>query len=203
MKVVLDTQHKYKPQPKDNDKGAIYNDVYEADLVDRYFDMITEDREKRMSIDLTQEDIIIIRNNPQQGILTGWYPDRIKWANGNKIDLYFAGHLNAGKGKYGLIEVEEGKIEDYELAKVLVDIFKEKLGNSDFRIKKLSKDDRGYFCIAGSNCPAFLLEPAFLDNPEHFEKLVNGDWCYLIGKVLLKFIRYYKELKKTEVRGVV
>lgn len=196
MKIVLDTQHKYKPAPKDNDKGAVYQNICEADLVDKYFEAVSEDREKQMSIDLTQEDIILIRNNPSQNILTGWYPTRIKWANDNKVDLYFAGHLNAGGGKYGLIEVIDGKNDDYELAKVLADMFKDGLGNSDFRVKKLTKDDRGSICIAGSICPAFLLEPAFIDNPEHFDKLVNGDWLYKIGKVLLKFIRYYKEVKK-------
>jgi len=196
MKIALDTQHKYKPAPKNNDKGAVFQGVYEADLVDKYFNAIGEDKEKNISLDLTKEDLIIIRNNPAQGILTGWYPDRIKWANDNKIDLYFAGHLNAGGGKYGLIEVEDGKNENYELARVLADIFSQELMNPDFRVHKLAKEERGYVCIAGAKCPAFLLEPAFIDNPKHFDMLINGDWLTKIGNALLKFLRYYKEIKK-------
>lgn len=193
IRIALDTQHKYKPLPSDKDKGASFNGVYEADLVDKYFDMVAEDKDKQMTLDLEFEGITLIRNNQSQKILTGRYFDRISWANNNKVDLYFAGHLNAGAGKYGLIEIANKEYLDY--ARILVDMFREGLENNDFRINILSEKDRGYNCIAGSNCPAFLLEPAFIDNPEHFNKLINGDWLYKIGKVLLKFVKYYKEVK--------
>jgi len=201
MKIALDTQHKYKPAPKDNDKGVVFQGVYEADLVDKYFNAVPEDIEKKITLDLVQENIILIRNNSAQGILVGNYSDRIKWANDNKVDLYFAGHLNAGGGKYGLIEVVENKEEDLQLARNLAKMFSDELMNDDFRVNILRKKpdgttDRGYSCIAGCNCPAFLLEPAFIDNPKHFDMLVNGDWINKIGKVILKFIKYYKEIKE-------
>lgn len=193
MKVVLDTQHKYKPIPYENDRGAFYKGLHEADLVDKYFDSVPEDREKRMTMDLTQQDIVIIRNNPAQNILTGWYSNRIKWANENKVDLYFAGHLNAGRGKYGMVGIADYRYEKY--ADVLASFFKQELKNDDFRVIIMDSGDRGYACIAHSFCPAFLLEPAFLDNDEHFEKLLNGDWLYRIGKAILKFIFFYKETR--------
>ncbi len=194
IRVALDTQHKYKPVPHEKDRGAFFNGLSESELVEKYFDAISEDRENNLSLNLESEDIILIRNNPALKILSGWYYQRIRWANENNVDLYFAGHLNAGGGKYGLIGILDRE-EDFELATILSEMFKNSLKISDFRITKLGEKDRGYSCIAGCKCPIFLLEPVFIDNPEHFSQLKDGELCYKIGKVLLKFIRYFRDRK--------
>ena len=187
LKVALDTQHKYKPSPRDNDMGANYNGVNEVDIVEKYFNKIIEIND--------DENITFIRNNPDQQILTGNYSKRHSWVNDNNIDLYFAGHINAGKGNYGLIEVVDDKNQgkDYSNAITLSEMFCLEF-TYICKVIQLKKEDRGYGCIYGVKCPGFLLEPAFLDNPEHFEKLTQGDWIGKIAKILLKFCKYYKEV---------
>lgn len=155
-KIVLDVQHIHKPVI---DHGACFNgrtEVWESLAYARIAKTMLE-----------EEGFEVYMTDQTQGILVGSYVLRHKWANENRIDLYFACHVNAGGGNYALVETVEGAYIRTELcAEFCAKEFGKAVG-VDHRLFKLSKSMRGYSCISNLSASALLLEPYFIDNPAH------------------------------------
>jgi len=158
--VAIDVGHIGKPN-KLLDKGANYRKVNEADLVMLYAALARGWLEK--------EGI------PTVFLTYGTYEERHKFCKEVGVELHLQCHLNAAKGKYGLIGY---RAKDSALCEPIADIFakefKEKLHLAAVNKLVLEHNDRRRVCtVAG--LPSLLLEPLFLDNPEHFEYLTVGD----------------------------
>lgn len=197
LKIALDTQHSGKPKPKHKDKGASHKGLHESDLVQQYFE-----KAKKM---LEEEGHQVFINDPGKDILTGWYGQRHEWANNNNIDLYLAGHLNSARkpGNYSLVMVKyDVAPEIFNLANSLAEKFKHFLSTKFATVwKVMSEDDpltlrdenRGYSCIDGVECPAFLLEPAFINNPDFHILVKEGLAQNLIAMAIVEFVREFTE----------
>lgn len=199
MKVALDIGHLFK-RKNPRDKGAFYNGIFEADLVIRYV--------KKARFFLEDSGFEVYISEPELGILVGDYWERRKWVNEHLSidDIYLQCHLNAGKGNYGLIicvmdfnEDEKGIKRDEQNSKEI--LYGQVLGRNitkflglevkDFDEAKdivwvLERGERGYDIVKRFICPAFIFEPCFLDNPEHFENLKSGVWIDAIARVIWK-----------------
>lgn len=178
MRIVLDYQHINKPNhPKD--RGARMSDnVSEVDLVIKYMNQL------RMILEDNGHEVFFG--------LSGSYPERHKFVNDViRPDLYLAGHLNAGGGRYALVELDHrARRKTIQIAKLIAEEFIIKLPVSKCTSKFLKPDDRGFTCIGGVNCSAIILEPLFLDNDEH-SKVLNeypGNIAIAIARGIQRYV---------------
>lgn len=96
-------------------------------------------------------------------------------ANNPRTALYLSCHLNAGSGNYSLVEhYYDATEQTRRIADIVVSHFRQKLGTKypsmSFAaggVKELSKGERGAVCLKETNMSALILEPLFIDNPEH------------------------------------
>ena len=143
----------------------------------------------------------------------GTYQERMANANRDAVDVFVAGHLNAGRGSYGLIKLDHraGR-RTCDLAFQLTELWnsalptKDAAGNpnnqvwlldpfgpdfrllpSGSRVEFKTQEDRGFNNIANVEAPALLLEPLFLDNPYHLEWLLQGG-VEIIGRTIAEAI---------------
>ena len=90
------------------------------------------------------------------------------------IELYLACHLNAGGGKYSLVEYcyNAGQLTR-EIAKIMADNFKSRLGTSEGKVIEIPQGGRGEVCIEATRPPALIMEPLFMDNDTHLHIAVE------------------------------
>ncbi len=182
LHIMLDTQHVGRfSNPMD--RGAEGCGLIEAREVDRYFDV---------AVKLLRADGHKITRGGYTGV-KGDYPDRAKWANANGVDVYLAGHLNSfdGKANYSLVEVSfnsSGKSK--VLACALLDGFKKYLGLRTV-YKHLDQGERGNSCVKYTSMPAVILEPLFIDNPDHARMLKIGEGHKKIAEAIRDAIRSF------------
>ena len=165
LKVVVDVQHLYRPH-KPNDRGAVYTlsdgtRTSEASATLIYAAALRAYLEARGAAILT--------NDPAHGILVGHYSTRNRAGSAWRAHGYLACHLNAGRGRYALMEymtVTEGKLLASSIGQSLVQAFPVIV---EHRTQGLSSTDRGAVCIARVESPtvAVLCEPFFGDHPGH------------------------------------
>jgi len=211
LKIALDIGHLYKDsQPED--KGAFYRGLYESDIVRNYMQKTYE------LLQVYKDMFEVYISNPLEKILIGDYWKRREWVNKNfsEIDVYIQGHLNTGKGNYGMLlcvnDLLSIKLREIgygaEIVKALKEKlkieFKDKLDEYSKSVYFLAPHERGYSILTRFKCPAFILEPCFLDNDKHFENLANRNWTDKIAEGLTKaFINIYnsyvKPKKKKEI----
>ncbi len=120
-------------------------------------------------------------------ITSGSYSERHDWVNRHGIDLYLACHLNAGGGRYSLVEhyFDAGQ-KTRQLAQIMADNFKNVLGTSAAKVWEIAKDGRGATCLQNTRPSALLLEPLFIDNEDHLDIAVNK--AGLIARAIIKTI---------------
>jgi len=125
--------------------------------------------------------IILDKEHTVYLLCHGEYKEREIFAS-KHCDVFFSFHLNwfDPHGRYGLLLYKK----DDEKSKILADIlaykFTKVLGYP-FKVWALKKGDRGFNNLMYLSIPGILLEPGFLNNPEHMRR-INGE---KIGKVLL------------------
>ncbi len=154
-RIAIDVQHLGKPN-KPADRGAIYGSYQEADLVLKYATLAFQE--------LTAKGYEVFL------ITSGTYAERHEWINRHGIDLYLACHLNAGRGRYSLVEYTHNAGQrTREIAKIMADNFKTILGTSAAKVWEIAKAGRGASCLKNTRPSALLLEPLFIDNEKHLQ----------------------------------
>jgi len=150
-RVVLDVQHMGKVH-KPFDRGASHGGYQEAYLALTYATIAFQELTR-----LGYEAFLST---------SGTYGERHHWINKHGIDLYLACHLNAGGGRYSLVEYyyDAGR-QTREIAKIMADNFKTILGTSDGKVWKIPQDGRGATCLQNTRPSALLLEPLFIEQP--------------------------------------
>jgi N-acetylmuramoyl-L-alanine amidase len=192
LKIALDIGHLYKDsQPLD--RGAFYKGMYESDIVRNYM-------QKTYNLLEGDDRFEVYISDPYTKILVGDYWKRREWVNKNftEKDIYIQGHLNAGRGNYGMLlavndllsitlrEIGYGAEIVKALQRKLKIPFKDRMDTIEKStgIYYLKPDERGYSILTRFKCPAFILEPCFIDNDKHFDRLVNRDWTDKIAEGL-------------------
>jgi N-acetylmuramoyl-L-alanine amidase len=177
-RIGIDVQHCGKPG-KPFDRGATYGGYQEADLVLKYATLTFQEL-----TDKGYEAFLIT---------SGSYAERHAWVNKHGIDLYLACHLNAGGGRYSLVEYcWNAGHKTREIAKIMADNFKTILGTSAAKVWEISKDGRGATCLKNTRPSALLLEPLFIDNDKHLQVAVNQP--ELIVEAIIKTIETHTEV---------
>jgi len=180
MRIALDVQHINKPA-KPYDKGASYKRLTEAYAVENYF---------RYTRALLEED----GHEVHSGFF-GSYRDRHEQVNRYDFDLYIAGHLNAGKGKYSLVcHTTTAYPRTRKIAEILLDEFCERLHTTKAStpIWELGPKDRGWSCIKHTKCSAILIEPLFIDNVLHHEMIISGEATVKIAEAIREAVRRWE-----------
>jgi len=151
MKIAISLGHWGK---KDRDRGAVWRGIKEAHLAARY---------------MVELAIALEERGHQVWMLTyGSLYDRQRYANKLGADLYLECHLNyADKpGNYGLILYDARNPKNKGRAEKMAKMLTKKYGYT-WKIKGIkSRKDRGSKCIWYTKMPAFILEPAFINNAE-------------------------------------
>jgi len=207
MKLLfLDIGHINKDS-KPDDKGASYGGVFEADIAYQYMYRLYDKIVKNLS----DTKVKVFFPDPSSSVLIGDYYKRRNWVNRQIIRLadktedalYLQAHCNAGGGNYGLIitvfdrmvsesmERAFGKELSKSLEKKTGIKYKDWDGDYD-KVLSLDNDDRGYSILKSFMCPAFILEPLFIDNEVHLNEAMNGDLLDKIAdacfEVCIKFV---------------
>jgi N-acetylmuramoyl-L-alanine amidase len=123
-------------------------------------------------------------------ITSGTYDERHKWINKYHIHLYLACHINAGGGRYSLVEhyYDAGQ-RTREIAGIMAGNFKDALSTSQGKVVEIKKDERGAVCLKNTKPSALLLEPLFIDNEDHRRIAVERPG--LIADAITKTIESY------------
>lgn len=163
--VILDVQHMGQPH-KPFARGAQTDGKYEADLALRYA-ICTRER-------------FLLAGYKTFLVCHGAYEERHFWANvscNTRTSLYVACHLNAGGGKYPLVEYycDAGE-RTRRIAKFIAFKFSDKLVSpneascfSQAQVWQIAHKARGWVCLSGTKMSAVLVEPLFVDNPAHMK----------------------------------
>lgn len=181
MKIVLDFQHINKPH-KPKSRGASNGPWSEVDLAILYMDQL------RQILETDGHEVFFG--------LCGTYRERASFVNKRiRPDLYLAGHVNAGKGRYGLLEIDSrAGTGTRTIAKCIKKSLKKFLPITQCQIKELSKGARGFICIKDIHCSAILLEPLFIDNKKHLSILIRSP--ILVARAISNGIMEYVKASK-------
>jgi len=181
LRVVVDVQHLYRPN-KPKDRGSVYaladgTTTTEGGAVVVYAGALRAFLEERGAEVLT--------NDPTHWILVGPYSTRHRAVNAWKPHAYLACHLNAGGGRYALMEhmsMSRGKALAEAIGQSLSAIFP---ALADHRTLALKSTDRGAVCIERVEDPAaaVLCEPFFGDNPAH-QALLAAPELHRVGRAI-------------------
>ncbi len=171
-RIAIDVQHMGKVN-KPFDRGASHGGYQEADLVLKYATLAFQE---------------LTRKGYEAFLITsGTYAERHEWINRHGIDLYFACHLNAGGGRYSLVEYYyDASQRTRAIAKIMADNLKAILGTSAAKIWEIAKDGRGAACLKNTRPSALLIEPLFIDNEEHLN--IAAEKPELIAKAIVQSV---------------
>ena len=170
MKIVhICLAHIGKPSMP-QDKGAVWDDGTTA---------IYESVESLMFAGLLVEAVY---NSGYQDVVPFVYGDgdySVRAQRANLIDtrfkpeasVYLSPHLNAGSGDYSLILYDGRSQKSEDLAEFVQRQWQEIEGMPPVRIKPVNMGDRGFVIVRFTKMPALILEPFFLDNPDHRQLL--------------------------------
>lgn len=189
FKLALDIGHKYKTHDP-TDRGALHNGLVEADVVEHYIRKAAQDLN---GVTVAGRVLEVFTPDPAKNILVGDYITRENWANDNKVEVYVAGHLNAGGGHYGLV-YHNGFDLASEMASIFADFLYREFSGQIKPVKNelLTREERGYVILKALKCPGLLLEPAFIDNEVHWAGL-KADWPDRIASVIVRYVKKYAE----------
>jgi N-acetylmuramoyl-L-alanine amidase len=167
--IILDVGHAGKPS-KPLDRGCSYEGIYESDVTLQYAIFIRER--------------FLLKEYNTFLITSGHYSERIRWANKHcdpKSSFYLSCHLNAAsghKGRYSLVEhYYDATEQTRQLAEHIATQFHQileteypSMSYAPGGVREIEKGGRGSVCLKNTNMSALLIEPFFLDNPEHVAK---------------------------------
>lgn len=167
--IILDVQHMGKPKSPFSRGGKNDDGDYESDLALKYAICIRER--------------FLVAGYKTFLMTHGSYQERHAWANrycDPKTSLYLACHINSGGGRYPLVEYTVSAMpQTKKLAKLIANKFTEKLTPLETdpaypyfdpaQAWELTPTSRGWVCIAQTIMSALILEPLFIDNPQHLE----------------------------------
>lgn len=197
MLVILDRQHVGKPGHDETGAWGDFDldgmpDVVEQEaIVTGFIAMHCEVRLRELG-----HKVVTLSD--------GRYADRHARAKAYGGDAYIALHLNAGRGRYG------ATFYDYrsKMGPVLAECIGLALKDAfDFPVKVEKTAPTGtnyprpFPCISGvfdGKPVACLVEPLFMDHPEHQQILAAVDGPQRIGYALAEGIHLYSEAKKKE-----
>ena len=101
--------------------------------------------------------------------------------------MYLACHLNAGGGRYSLVEhYYNARQRTRKIAGIMAENFKAILGTSAAKVWEIPKDGRGGACLKNTRPSALLLEPLFIDNEEHLR--IAAQKPELIAKAIVRSV---------------
>jgi N-acetylmuramoyl-L-alanine amidase len=184
-KIALDLGHAGKVK-NPRDRGAVYNDTRESDLVLLYAISARSHLEK-------EGHIVYLLCHDE-------YRNRKRFCKDIGIELHMQLHLNSAEkpGKYSLVEYREANRKKCEtLAKIIGTKFSNNLPVSKNVIKTLKDKDRGYSCLM-STIPSLLIEPLFLNNKAHYKEMIEEDLLFTIGKILAEGVLEWIDLKEVK-----
>ncbi len=163
--IILDVAHAGKPS-KPQDRGCHHDGIYESDVALQYVLFIRE------RFFVSDYKVFLITS--------GEYTERRLWANKNcpaATSLYLSCHLNAGNGRYSLVEYHhDARDQTKRLAEYIATEFHQIL-NTEYPdmsyapggVRGIERFGRGSICLRNTRMSALLIEPFFLDNPEHLK----------------------------------
>lgn len=180
MIVICDRQHAGKPDRgpgagRPEDMGAVMHGAadarYEADITLAY---ITEAAALLRAAGAVVHVIDPLTTPPRLSYVARHERAKsVARANPDRPVLYLACHMNAGGGDYALCQHDERSKAGRRAADAIGAALADRLPVSRVLIRPTSGDwSRGAPCIAGiytgpANICAVLVEPLFLDRPEH------------------------------------
>jgi N-acetylmuramoyl-L-alanine amidase len=195
LRIAVDVQHVFRPH-KPKDRGSVYtladgSRVNEADAAIGYAASLTAELRRRGASVLT--------NDPANGILVGYYSARQRHAEGWGALAYLACHVNAGGGRYSLMEYPSGA-GGYGLA-VLLNLALSRRFSRELLFEKeaplahgsnVEPDSRGWPCVGyfPKNRAAVLVEPFFGDTPSH-QGLLSAAGLRDVGVALAAGVSYW------------
>lgn len=186
MLVVLDRGHGNKGDGR-IDPGVVSGGLREIDLAQVYMDRAKAELESRGHLVLVCPE--------------GSYTGRHRWAIAEaakrpKTDaIYVQCHVNAGGGKYGVVEHDyRSKTWGRQAAAALADALDELPEVPDVRVWDLDPSERGWVCIddvyASPTMCAVLYEPFFIDGTIH-QPLTTPHGLWRVGNALAEGIDRY------------
>lgn len=157
--VILDTGHGQKPD-RAFDPGVTKGALREVDLAGAYLDHAAE--------------VLRARGWNVHRMSTGAYSARHAEAVrlvGSDRAIYVQGHVNAGGGRYALVEHDSRSTAGAKAAAMLAHALTSLHGVSVGKVAGLADGERGFTCIRGiwtaPRMCGLIYEPGFLDNAEH------------------------------------
>ena len=173
--VVLDIGHGVKPG-RPYDPGATNGLLREVDLARAYAD--------HAAIILSAAGLTVHR------VDSGPYSDRHRRVCNvvmTSPGLYVQCHVNAGGGRYGLVEYDSRSSAGLRAAAVLAHALTALPEASAGKTVGLSSGERGFTCISGiwpaPKMCGLIYEPGFIDTPQH-AALWTAEGLQRVGRVL-------------------
>lgn len=183
--VILDRGHGQKARATPFDPGATFGQLREVDLTAAY---------------IAHAEIRLVWLGHQVEVLdTGTYDDRHAKAIALAADhggpaLYVQCHVNAGGGKYGVIEHDARSAAGRRAAAALADALDEIQETPTVHVWSLDPGDRGWTCIddiyAAPTMCGLIYEPGFIDSMSH-ASLWTPTGLSRVGGALAEGIRRY------------
>lgn len=163
MRVILDRGHGKKAAAAPFDPGVTRGALREVDLAAAYIE------QARAKLAAAGHTVDLLDS--------GTYDERHAAAialaarSPDPIALYVQCHVNAGGGKYGLVEYDARSATGRKAALCLADALDELPEVPTARVLALHPDDRGWVCIddvyASPTLCGVLYEPLFIDAAAH------------------------------------
>ena len=186
MRVILDRGHGQKAAGAPFDPGVVRGALREVDLAAAYIDQC---RAKLLAaghtVDLLDRGTYDERHAAAIA-LAAQSPD--------PVALYVQCHVNAGGGKYGLVEHDARSATGRKAALSLADALDELPEVPTARVLALHPDDRGWVCIddvyASPSLCAVLYEPFFIDSATH-AALRSPDGLRRVGDALAEGVKRF------------
>lgn len=165
MRIFIDPGHNFSGA----DTGAHGNGLREQDIT-----FVISKKLKKMFVD-NGDEVMMSRNTLQDNVgksLMESLRKRCEMANEWNADLFLSIHCNAHNGIAKGTEafVYSMPSEAYSIATEIQKNIVERL-NTENRNVKIGKD---LYVLKNTNCPAVLVETAFIDNEEDAEKLLKN-----------------------------
>lgn len=183
MIIILDRGHGQKGRSDPFDPGATRENLREVDLTAAYI------RTAAARLTAAGHDVRLIT--------TGHYSARHVEAcglAGDRPGLYVQCHVNAGGGRYGLVEHDARSKAGQRAATALALALTAVPGITGGKVAALASGQRGWVCIDGIwDAPkmcGLIYEPGFIDAPQHAE-LWTAQGLARIGEALASGIERY------------
>ena len=178
MKICIDAGHNYSGA----DTGAVGNGLREQDITFA----IAEKLKNLFSG--TDIQIVMTRNKLTDNLgtsLNSSLDARAAICNNNKCDYFISIHCNAGGGTGSEVYVYKFGGEAQKLANVVADNI-----CSDLELVKRGVKEGNFAVLRNTNCPAILVETAFIDNQNDASVLKNkqAEFASAIYKSVLKYL---------------